>query len=351
MPVGIKQCLSFKISDGRLVISTQRAGLFIYDQLTNQIENISTSDGLISNACLRAFQDRSGNLWIGMQNGIALIDINSPLRLINQNIDLQGSGYDAFEMDEGTYYTTSNGIYFLAKDATKSRFLIGTEGPAYGLQLINRKLYAGHHTGLFLLKEGVAFRRASCEGLWQVKQLSSDPMYAIGGTYSGLYLFQMDANGELRGVQKVTGFNESSRFFEEDRKGRIWVGQYYKGLYLLTLNDSLRAAVVKKVSDSYELPIQQYIFLSRIDDQLYISTTKGIFKLDQTADKIVEEDVFTRVVGKNWVYQLVQDKQKNVYVYSLKTKVGLFKTSEALKIMRMYHLLFFSYANRLTTTC
>lgn len=317
-----------QISDGRLVVSTQQSGLFIYDQFTSQIENISITDGLMSNACLRVFQDYSGNLWVGMQNGIALIDINSPLRLINQNINLQGSGYAGFETDEGTYYTTSNGIYFLAKAATQSKFLEGTEGPAYGMQWINHKLYAGHHTGLFLLKDGKAIRRASCDGLWQVKQLISNPHYAIGGNYSGLTLFQIDINGELREVQKISGFNESSRFFEEDRKGRIWVGQYYKGLYLLTLTDSLKKAYVNKVSDSYTFPIQKYIFLSRIDDQIYICTAKGIFKLDQSTDKIVEEDVFTRVVGKNWVYQLVQDKQRNVYVYS-ENLVGLFKQVSA----------------------
>jgi ligand-binding sensor domain-containing protein/DNA-binding CsgD family transcriptional regulator len=312
------------IADGRLVIATQRAGLFIYDPLTNQIDNISVSDGLISNACLKVYQDHSGNLWVGMQNGIALIDINSPLRLINQNIELQGSGYEAFDTEEGTYYTTSNGIYFLPKNETRSQFLVGTEGPAYGLQVINFKLYAGHHTGLFLLEKGKAIRRATCDGLWQVKQLQSNPTYAIGGTYSGLHLFKLDANGALQAVQKINGFNESSRFFEEDGKGRIWVGQYYKGLYLLTLNDSLLEADTKKVSDAYNLPIQQYIFLSRIDDQLYISTAKGIFKLDQATDKIVEETVFTKVVGKNWVYQLVQDKQKNVFIYS-ENLVGLFK--------------------------
>ena len=313
-----------QISDGRFVISTQRAGLFIYDPQTNQVDNISVLNGLISNACLKAYQDHNGNLWVGMQNGIALVDVNSPLRLINQNIELQGSGYEAFDTDEGTYYTTSNGIYFLPKDESKSQFLLGTEGPAYGLQLINHKLYAGHHTGLFLLEGGKAIRRASCDGLWIVKQLQSNPAYALGGTYSGLYLFQLDGNGELQEVQKINGFNESSRFFEEDRKGRIWVGQYYKGLYLLTLSESLKDADVKKVSDSQNLPIQQYIFLSRIDDQLYISTSKGIFKLDQATDRIVEEEVFTKVVGKNWVYQLVQDKQKNVYVYS-ENLVGLFK--------------------------
>jgi ligand-binding sensor domain-containing protein/DNA-binding CsgD family transcriptional regulator len=313
-----------QISDSRLVISTQLAGLYIYDQLTKQIENISISDGLISNACLRVFQDYSGNLWVGMQNGIALIDINSPLRLVNQNIDLQGSGYEAFETDEGTYFTTSNGIYFLSKGASKTKFLIGTEGPAYGMQLINNKLYAGHHTGLFLLEHGQAFRRAYCEGLWQIKQVRSNPQFAIAGTYTGLHLFQLDAKGELQDAKKIVGFNESSRFFEEDRKGRIWVGQYYKGLYLLTLDDALKHAAVTKVSDSYTLPIQKYIFLSRIDDQIYICSAKGIFKLDQATDKIVGEDVFTKVVGKNWVYQLVQDKQKNVYVYS-ENLVGFFK--------------------------
>lgn len=313
-----------QISDGRLVISTQRSGLFIVDERNQQIENVSTADGLMSNACLRVFQDHSGNLWAGLQNGIALIDINSPLRLINQDIDLQGSGYEAFEMEEGTYYTTSNGIFFLPEGATKSQFLLGTEGPAYGMQLVKGKLYAGHHTGLFLLEKGKAIRRAFCNGLWQVKQLHSNPLYAIGGTYSGLHLFRLDANGELRDAQRVAGFNESSRFFEEDRKGRIWVGQYYKGLYVLTLTDSLKRAVVNKISESHPLPIQQYVFLSRIDDQLYICTTKGVFKLDQTEDRIVKEELFTKTIGNDWVYLLVQDKQQNVYVYS-ENLVGLFK--------------------------
>jgi ligand-binding sensor domain-containing protein/DNA-binding CsgD family transcriptional regulator len=313
-----------QISDGRLVISTQRAGLFVFGPQTNTTENISVTDGLISNACLRVFQDYSGNLWVGMQNGIALIDINSPLRLLNQNIELQGSGYEAYDTEEGTYYTTSNGIYFLAVNASKSKFLAGTQGPAYGLQVINQKLYAGHHTGLFLLEKGVATRRAFCDGLWLVKRLQSKPGYAIGGTYSGLRLFKLNSKGELEDGGQISGFAESSRFFEEDRKGRIWVGQYYKGLFLLELDSQSTEARVTKVSDAYGFPIQQYVFLSRIDDQLYIGSSKGIYKLDQATDKIVEETLFTNYVGKNWVYQLVQDRQKNVYVYS-ENLVGLFR--------------------------
>lgn len=315
-----------QISDGRLVISTQRAGLYIFNESTRSIENISKTDGLMSNACLRAFQDHTGNLWVGMQNGMALIDINSPLRLINQNIEIQGSGYEAYEREEGTYYSTSNGIYFLPRDskASVSQFLQGTEGPAYGLQVINQKLYAGHHTGLFLLANGNATRITTCDGLWQLKELQHSPGYVIGGMYSGLLLFQVDNEGNLRERHKINGFNESSRFIEEDNRGRIWVGQYYKGLYQITLTDSLRTTNVVKVSDTSSLPIQQYIFLSRIDDQLYIGTTKGVYKLDQSNDRITEDKEFGKVLGKTWIYLLVQDKQKNVYVYS-ENHVGHFK--------------------------
>ena len=312
-----------QISDGRLIIATQREGLFIHNLRSGATEHISVADGLISNACLKTYQDHTGNLWVGMQNGIALIDINSPLRLLNKDIELQGSGYEAFDAEDGSYYTTSNGIYFLPKNASKSVFLTGTEGPAYGLQMINQKLYAGHHTGLFLLGGGKAMRIATCDGLWQVKQLQSNPNFAVGGTYAGLLLFQLDKQGELRVVQKIDGFNESSRFFEQDRKGRIWVGQYYKGLYLLTLNEPLTVARVKKVS-SERLPVQQYLVLSKIDDELYVSTVKGIFKIDQTNDEIVEQEIFSKTVGKQWVYQFAQDRNKNIYVHS-ENKMGMFK--------------------------
>ncbi|MEM6699802.1 MAG: hypothetical protein AAF599_15475, partial [Bacteroidota bacterium] len=217
------------LSDARLAISTQTAGVFLYDFQEGIIENINAKDGLQSNACLRTFQDFSGNLWIGMQSGIALVDINSPMRFVNQDIKLQGSGYEAYETEEGTYYTTSNGIYFLEKNEAKSIFLEETEGPAYGLQRIMGKLYAGHHTGLFLLENGRAKRIARTNGLWQIKILRAHPQFAIGGTYAGLYLFKIDEQLGLQAIQAIRGFNESSRFFEEDNSGRIWVGQYYKG--------------------------------------------------------------------------------------------------------------------------
>jgi DNA-binding NarL/FixJ family response regulator len=317
-----------QLSDTRLAISTQTAGLFLFDLQKQTIENITTRDGLLSNACLSTFQDYSGNLWVGMQNGIALIDLNSPMRFFNQEINIQGSGYEAYKREEGTYYTSSNGIYFLAKSARQSLFLQGTEGPAYGMQSIAGKLYAGHHTGLFLLANGKAKRVANTPGLWQVKQLQSNPEFAIGGTYSGLFLFRMNQNMELQGIGKIAGFEESSRFFEEDREGKIWVGQFYKGLYQLSLSPDLTSAMVHKLSGAEGLPVAEQIVLSRIDNELYLGTPKGIYTIDQSGHRIVKSEMFSKVIGEQQVYLLTQDNQKNVHVYT-EEMAGFFRQISA----------------------
>ncbi len=313
-----------KLSDTRVVISTQTSGLFLYDLQNGALENITIQDGLLSNACLRTFQDYSGKLWVGMQNGIALININAPMRFINNEISLQGSGYEAYEDTYGTYFTTSNGIYFLAKGESKSIFLPGTEGPAYGLQKIAGKLYAGHHTGLFLLENKEAFRIAETDGLWKIKQLKSNPEYAIAGTYSGLYLFKIDPNFELQPIQKINGFDESSRFFEEDQNGKVWVGQFYKGLFQLDLTEDLKNAKAKRIPGSEKLPIDDQIIISEIDNELFLATRQGLYKIDQGTDQIVKAENFYDIVGQQPVYLLKQDSKKNIHIVA-ENLVGFFR--------------------------
>lgn len=313
-----------QLADSRLVISTQTAGLYLFDALNSSFENITQEDGLQSNACLRAFQDYTGNLWVGLQNGMALVDINSPLRLITERMSLLGSGYEAYDTKEGRYFSTSNGIYFLPLGSTTSVFLEGTEGPAYSMQLIESKLYAGHHTGLFLLENGRAVKKGDTDGLWKIKQLKSNPELAIAGTYSGLHLFKVGEDNILEEVGIIRGFNESSRFFEEDSQGRVWVGQFYKGLYKLELSENLQEVAVTEISKNSSLPIKQHIILTKIDGELYLGTEQGVYTINQDSDEIRKAETFNDVIGNQWVYLLEQDNQNNVHVYT-EDQVGFFK--------------------------
>ncbi len=313
-----------QLSDTRLAISTQTSGLYLYDIQSQSIEQIDIDDGLLSNACLRSFQDFSGNLWVGMQNGIAVIDINSPMRLMSEEIKIQGSGYEAYEAKEGTYYTTSNGIYYKDKASKHCIFLEGTEGPAYGIRDIKGKIYAGHNNGLFLLDKNKIRHILKTEGVWDIKLLKANPQYAICGTYFGMHLLRFNTKNELEPVSKLTGFNESSRFFEEDKKGNIWVSQFYKGLFKLEFTNGFKSVNVKKIPEESDIPIGEQVTISSIDNEIYFSTQEGIYYLNQNNQKIEPAEMFEKKIGKQTVYLLKQDKRKNIYVYA-QNLFGIYK--------------------------
>lgn len=303
-----------ELSDSRIAISTQTDGIYLYNPIDDQLEHITSSNGLLSNTCLTSYQDYAGNLWVGMQNGIAIIDINSDIRSINEEINLRGSGYDCFEDQTGTYFTTSNGIYFKSKNEEYAMLIEGTEGPAYSIKKIGNFLYACHHNGLFQLDKTSARLIAKSDGLWNIKKMVSHPGYIIGGTYSGLFLFKLDEQGKISPIRKIEGFDESSRFFEEDPNGKIWVGQFYKGLFLLKLSENLLSVEV----DFFETDITgsklEQVILSRIDNKLYVASKNGLFKIDYDQLKISTPEEYFENIMDQQIHLFKEDKFNNIHV-------------------------------------
>jgi hypothetical protein len=148
--------------------------------------------------------------------------------------------------------------------------------------------------------------------------------FAIGGTYSGLYVFKLDENQRLQAVQKIEGFNASSRFFEEDARGNIWVGQYYKGLYRLSLSEDLSEVTVQNLSETSDLPIREQVVLSRIGEALYVGTHAGLYRLDPLQGTVRKAEEFAEHIGNQPVYLLGQDQKNNVHLVA-EDMVAFFK--------------------------
>ena len=312
-----------EISGSRIVVATQKAGLFIINLQSRIIDQITKKDDLGSNTCLRTFQDYDGNLWIGLQNGIALIDINSPISFIKDDAYLDGSGYDLISTDYGTYYSTSSGVYFQEEYSSSAVFIRGTEGPAYDLTIIENKVYACHHTGLFLLNKTTARKVAAIDGLWKIQPLNGNPGIYVGGTYSGLHRFSLDANNQLKSQGKVFGFNESSRFLEEDNQGRIWVSQYYKGLYILSSDNGYESVEIEKVEQD-GVPIYDQVIIEKIDNVIHVATKEGLYKIDEDNNQVRKAEIFHTSIGDDQVYHFTQDEKNNVHIITDK-EIGYFK--------------------------
>lgn len=302
-----------ELSDRRIAIATQTAGLYIYHRRSGEIEHIQEEDGLASNACLRSYQDQQGHLWVGLQNGIAKIDINAPMRLIEQSVGIDGSGYDAIDVPSGTYYTSSNGIYYRPQATDQAQFLAGSEGPAYSMHSIAGRTYACHHRGLYELQNGSAQHIADINGLWDIKIYQRDPRYAVGGSYTGLHLFKIGPDRRLEHLGPLDGFEESSRYLHEDPDGQIWVSQYYKGLYEIDLDIPNRKAYATYIEQG-DLPIYDQVSIHRIDDRLALSTRHGLYWIDTQTRKITRDSsIFPELHSAN-IFALQQDQENNIHV-------------------------------------
>jgi len=313
-----------QLSDERIVASTQTAGIFVYDAKSEILENITVESGLRSNTCLRSFQDYAGNIWVGTQNGISHVLINSPIRMLQQQTGILSSGYEILETKEGRYFSTSDGTYYQPAGLSTTTLIPGTSGPSYSFTNVNGQVYLGHHKGLFKLNKGSASLILPFEGIWKVARLETQPDFVVAGTYTGLFLLRVTPT-ELMPLGKIEGFDESSRFFEEDTKGNIWVSQYYKGVFQLTLDLSqIRIKKIRAITQEEGLPALTQNIISKVDNQLFVATQNGVYELDDTNEKFLKSEDFYYDVGDQPVYLFRQDEKNNVHVVA-EDLVGVFR--------------------------
>ena len=73
-----------RVSGGYIAFGTIQNGLIITDDQGNLVKFINKSTGLQNNTILSTFVDNANNLWLGLDNGIDYIELNSPLSFIGE---------------------------------------------------------------------------------------------------------------------------------------------------------------------------------------------------------------------------------------------------------------------------
>jgi len=90
------------LSDGSFCVTTLTGGAVILDHNGALRQIIGKPEGLLDSDSLSAYMDRDGALWLGTLNGIARVEIDSPVSIFSRNIindavRFQGSLYTAVE--------------------------------------------------------------------------------------------------------------------------------------------------------------------------------------------------------------------------------------------------------------
>lgn len=280
-------------TNGRqIVYGTVQRGIVIQNISDGSVNFINTYSGLQNNTVLSASFDNQQNLWLGLDNGIDYVMLNSPIRNIFGTNNLFGAGYTSHLKDNVLYFGTNQGLYYSSFPLPNNdkpihlNLIKGMEGQVWCLNEIDNTLFCGDDLGAFIITKNSVERIQGISGTWSFKALRRHPNIILGCSYQGLFILKKTAGKWALSHFLKGGFNESSPMFEEDNDGSIWFSHWLRGLYRLTLNANLDSITHYKLYTTKNgLPYDRMNTVFNVDNKLIFSSSKGFYSFDNKTDK------------------------------------------------------------------
>ncbi len=313
-----------KLSDGNLLVTTYNNGFYIINLKGNVIKHVCKENGLPDNTINYAYIDQRGGLWLALDNGVAFLEINTPFSFIGTHTGIEGMGYAAVKFDNKLYVGTSQGLYYTAAEgsyAEKKFYPVkGISGQIWNLSVINNTLLCCQHDHTYRIQNDQAQLIPGAkddEGHWKIAQLKNKPGYAIKGTYLGFQLYKLEQNN-WKFVNKLEGFEESCRIFEEDDKGNIWVCHGNKGIYKIRLSQDLKSiASAENMSLLKGYKPDYFNFVSNINKYLVFAADDGVFLYDETQQKFIKDSALEKIIGADrFISRIVQYEDGNIWAFN-----------------------------------
>ncbi|MDR1122138.1 MAG: hypothetical protein LBM08_14685 [Dysgonamonadaceae bacterium] len=290
------------IKGSKLAIGTVRNGLVIKDLDTdaNTYSNIHT--GLQNNTVLSLAFDAQDNLWLGLDKGIDLVMINSPVYNLFGNKQQFGAGYTSIIKDNMLYFGTNQGLYATqyplktSPEPLNLQLIDHMQGQVWFLKTIDRTLFCGTDHGIFIVDGKHTKQIPPVSGTWNLIRLDAHPNYILGASYQGFFLLKK-VNGQWVFSNFIDGFTDSGGMFEEDAEGNIWFSHWIKGIFKLKLNEKMDAVSVELFDTSKGFYTERNNLLFKIKHEIIFSSDGGFYEYDYKANCMKHSEKFEKLFG------------------------------------------------------
>ncbi len=304
------------LSDGSFAIGTVSNGIYILSNSGKISYHITQNTGLSNNTILSLFEDADKNLWIGLDNGINCINLQSPVKSFSDDTGFLGTVYASILFQNKLYIGTNQGLFYKNYNTNDQfKFINGTKGQVWSLFEYQGVLMCGHDSGTFIINNNFINSIYTQSGTWKLELVPNNPNLLLQGNYYGISVLQkVNNNWVFR--NKVAGFNYSSRYFEIDNDLNVYVSHEYKGVFRLQLDKDLQKA--KKII-TYNYPTKgKNAGLIKFNSNIYYAYKEGIFKINSVSKKFEKDKVLSAVFEKDEYTsgKMVVDNSNKFWLFS-----------------------------------
>ncbi|WP_424493329.1 histidine kinase [Salinimicrobium sp. GXAS 041] len=218
-----------EISGDELIIGTVKNGVLHYFENTGLLRTYNRNNGLQNNTVL-AMNYEKGRVWLGLDNGIDVINMDSPISFYTDDTGELGSVYDLSFYRKELFLASNTGVYKLTDDNLE--LLEGAEGHAWNLKLEDNILYANHNTGTYIVTQDAFQPVDKRTGSFEITRFRNNKF--LIANYTGIDLYDKNA-GEVR---LLNGVRFPVKQILQENPTTIWATDAYEGVYRIGISET-----------------------------------------------------------------------------------------------------------------
>ncbi|MFC5979045.1 helix-turn-helix and ligand-binding sensor domain-containing protein [Flavobacterium salmonis] len=275
------------IKNNKLVIGTGNKGVYIYDFNSETYKNIDRNNVLMNNSVLCIGFDKENDLWLGLDNGIAHVEVNSPISIFYDNSGILGSVYSVATTNKGYLIASNHGVFEF--DSGKFKMMPNTQGQAWNITKIENKYIIGHNDGTFCYENGSLVKTNNISGGWNLSK-SSINNTCFQSTYSGILAY--DDISKLSDYKKIKDISKPIKYVAQNKKNEIFAADNYRGLYRVVYSDDYQTKKVENITQQSKIQNDFGVKIFEFRNEILFLIDNSWFTYNSITNKLEENELF-----------------------------------------------------------
>jgi signal transduction histidine kinase/ligand-binding sensor domain-containing protein len=292
-----------KLKDGTIAISMVRGGMLIVSSEGTVLYSIPAGGVIQDSQVSHMFTDRDDNLWLALNDGIARVNVPSPITRFDNVNGLKGEVTAIGRYHDKLYIGTLYGLFYINNNRIVQ--VSSFSGSCLGFQKHGNSLLISTNKGVVEWQEGGGSRHLNDDFTLSLTVSETNPNNIYVGLQDGLGI--LSKNGSAWNYQRVKGITEQIVATREFPRGSLWL----ETLSNYVIKYDIATGTIKRYGAGQGLTSPLYNKLSMYDGRLVVSNKDGIFVFQTEADRFVP---FPLTSEKNaWFDRLVGDAAGNIW--------------------------------------
>ncbi len=275
------------IKNNKLVIGTGNKGVYIYDFSSQTFKNIDRNNVLMNNSVLCIGFDKEEDLWLGLDNGIAHVEVNSPISFFYDNSGLLGSVYSVATTNKGYLIASNHGIFEFQSGNFK--MLPNTQGQGWNITKIGNKYVIGHNDGTFSYENGALTKINNVSGGWNLSKSIINDTY-FQSTYSGVLVY--DNASDFGHSKKFNDFSKPIKYVAQNKRNEIWAADNYRGLYRVLFDDNYKTTKVENITQQSKIENDFGVKIFEFREEILFLINNVWYTFNSITNKLEENELF-----------------------------------------------------------